>query len=146
MAIRDLRFYKMMYPFFFFGYGGITMLVLRIALGAIFIAHGWSKVSDLKKNAEGFGGMGFRPGAFWGTIAALLEFFGGIAFLLGIFTVWLAFLFAIEFAVILIWRIAKGHPFIHGWELDLLVFAAILLFLSAGAGHLLPGGTLSWGY
>ena len=134
-----------MYPLFF-GYGDLALLALRVVLAAIFIVHGWSKVSDLKKNTEAFNSMGFRPGAFWGTIAALLEFFGGIAFLFGIFTGWLAFLFAGEFFVILIWRLAKGHRFVGGWEFDLLIFAALLLFVSIGAGHFVFDRALFMGY
>ena len=131
----------MLYPFMFFGYGGLALLVLRIVLGAIFIVHGWPKVSDLKKNAHVFQEMGFRPGVFWGTLAALLEFFGGIALVFGLFVGPLAFLYAIQFAVILVWRVAKGDRFWGGWEFDLLIFAALLVLLGAGAGawHLTSG-------
>lgn len=119
-----------MEPFFLgYGYGVIALFVLRVVLAAVFIVHGWPKVSDLRKNAEGFSAMGFRPGVLWGTIVALLEFFGGIALLFGVFTGAFAFLFALEFLVILIHRIAKRHPFVHGWEIDLLIFAALLIFI-----------------
>lgn len=134
-----------MYPFFF-GYGDLALLFLRVVLAVIFIVHGWSKVNNLKKNTEAFNAMGFKPGSFWGTIAALLEFFGGIAFFFGIFTGWLAFLFAGEFLVILIWRLAKNHRFVSGWEFDLLIFAALLLFVSIGAGHFVFDRVLFMGY
>jgi putative oxidoreductase len=125
----------MFYPFLLIGYGSVAIFVLRVALGAIFIVHGWPKVSNLKKNAGVFDGMGFKPGAFWGTLAALLEFFGGIAFVLGLFVGSLAFLYAVQFAVILVWRIARGDKFWDGWEFDLLIFAALLLFIGTGAGY-----------
>ncbi len=129
----------MFYPLLFIGYGSVAMLVLRVALGAIFIVHGWPKVSNLKKNAGVFDSMGFKPGAFWGTLAALLEFFGGIAFVLGLFVGSLAFLYAVQFAVILVWRIGKGDKFWSGWEFDLLIFAALLLFIGTGAGNFAIG-------
>lgn len=130
----------MFYPILFFGYGSLAVFVLRIVLGAIFIVHGWPKVSDLKKNAGVFQSMGFKPGVLWGTIAAILEFFGGIAFVLGLFTALLAFVYAIQFAVILVWRIAKGDRFWGGWEFDLLIFAGLLIFVAMGADgwHLVP--------
>lgn len=131
--------------FWSLGYGTLSFLVLRVVLAAIFIVHGWPKVSDLRKNAHVFNQMGFRPGAFWGTIAALLEFFGGIAFLFGIFTPFLAFLFAIQFGVILVWRIAKGDKFWNGWEFDLLIFAAVLPFIALGATHF-GLGHMFWAY
>jgi putative oxidoreductase len=124
-----------MYPYlFYFGFASIALLVLRVILGAIFIAHGWPKVSDLKKNGENFGHMGFKPGMFWGTIAALLEFIGGIAIVLGIATTFLSFFFAIEFITILVWRISKGHKFSGGWEFDLLIFAGLIVLIALGAG------------
>ncbi len=131
----------MLYSLMFLGYGGLALFVLRVVLGAIFIVHGWPKVSDLKKNAHVFHEMGFRPGMFWGTIAALLEFFGGIALVFGLFTGMLSFLYAIQFVVILVWRIAKGDRFWGGWEFDLLIFAALLVLLAAGSGtwHLSSG-------
>ncbi len=136
-----------MYPYpLFFGYGDLALLVLRVVLGIIFVVHGWSKIADLKKNSEAFRSMGFRPGAFWGTLAALLEFFGGIAFIFGIFTSALAFLFAAQFLVIILWRLGKRHHFVGGWEFDLLIFASLLLFISLGAGHFVFDRMLFPGY
>jgi putative oxidoreductase len=118
----------------FFFYGGLGVFVLRVVLGAIFIVHGWPKIKNLKATAMNFGGMGFRPGIFWGTIVAVLEFAGGIALVLGAFTQAVAALFVLEFVVILIWRITKGNPFVHGWEFDLLILAALLVLFFNGGG------------
>lgn len=111
-----------------------ALLVLRLALGALFIAHGWPKLRNLKKTAENFDQMGFRPGALFGGIAAFLEFFGGIAIVCGFMVQPLAALFVIEFIVTTLWRISKKHPFVGGWELDLLILSAAVLLLSIGAG------------
>jgi hypothetical protein len=61
-----------------FWYGGWGFVIPRIILGAMLIVHGWPKIKDLRQNASNFSGMGFKPGWLWGTIAALLEFFGGV--------------------------------------------------------------------
>jgi len=118
----------------FFFYGGLGVLALRLALGAIFIAHGWPKLKDLKKTAAGFNGMGFKPGGFWGTLVALLEFFGGIALVLGLYTQTFAALFALEFLTIIVWKLARRQPFVGGWEFDLIILAGLLVLAANGSG------------
>lgn len=122
-----------MFPLYFL-YDMWPVLILRVALGVIFIAHGWPKLRDLKKTAEGFSSMGFRPGRLFGTLAALLEFFGGFAILVGLFTAVFAGLFALEFIVILLWRWFKKMPLVGGWELDLLIFAGVFALFALGGG------------
>src|SRR5580658_7658830 len=103
-----------MFPLLFF-YSAWAMLALRVALGAVLIAHGWPKIKDLKQNGKNFDGMGFRPGIFWGTVAAILEFFGGILIVLGLFTVPVAFFLAGQFVVIIFWKLSKNMPLVNGW-------------------------------
>ena len=94
-------------------------LFLRVVFGAIMIVHGFPKLKNLKETGSNFANMGFRPGMFWGTLAALLESFGGLALILGIVTVPVAAFFVVEFLVIVIWKIGKHAPFVGGWEFDL---------------------------
>jgi putative oxidoreductase len=115
-------------------YSDLAILILRLALGALLIAHGWPKLRDLKKTAENFNQMGFKPGALFGSIAAFLEFFGGIAIAAGLMLQPVAALFVMEFIVIAIWRISKKHNFVGGFELDLLILGTVILLLSLGAG------------
>ncbi|HVO28595.1 MAG TPA: DoxX family protein [Candidatus Paceibacterota bacterium] len=122
-----------MFPLYFL-YDQWPVLILRVALGIIFIAHGWPKLRDLKRNAKNFDAMGFRPGALFGTMAALLEFFGGIALIVGLLVGAFSALFALEFAVILIWRWAKRSPLVGGWEFDLLILAAVIALFALGGG------------
>jgi putative oxidoreductase len=120
----------------YFFYGSFAVFVLRVVLSAIFIAHGWPKIKDLKKNAEMFNGMGFRPGMFWGTITALLEFLGGISLLFGFLVELLAAFYIIQFATITLWKIARKTHFTgqYGWELDLLIFAGVVVLFFVGSG------------
>lgn len=115
-------------------YSDLALLILRLALGVLLIAHGWPKLRNLKKTAQDFDQMGFKPGALFGSMAAFLEFFGGVAILIGFMTQSVAVLFALQFLVILVWRLFKRHAFVGGWELDLLILGSILLLLSIGAG------------
>ena len=114
-----------------FSYSTPSVFLLRLVLGIILIVHGWPKISDPQKNAKNFDGMGFKPGALWGTIAALLEFVGGIAMIIGFLVGLISLFLAIQFVVIIIWKISKKMPFVHGWEFDLLILAVILALVGS---------------
>lgn len=122
-----------MFPLYFL-YDMWPVFIIRLALGIIFIAHGWPKIRDLKQTAKNFDAMGFRPGKFFGTVAALLEFCGGIAIILGLFTAAIAGLFALQFIVILFWKWIKKMPLVGGWEIDILILAAVVVLFSLGGG------------
>ena len=78
--------------------------------------------------------MGFKPGRLWATIAMIVEFFGGIALILGVFTQGVASLILIQFLVIIIWKILKKSPIVGGLELDLLIWGIAVLLSVQGAG------------
>jgi putative oxidoreductase len=68
----------------------LGLLVLRVVLGLIFIGHGGQKLfgwyggSGWQGWTAGVGKMGLRPAWFWGLMAVLGEFGGGILVLLGL--------------------------------------------------------------
>lgn len=111
-----------------------ALFLLRIAFGAVFLVHGWPKIRDLKQNAQNFDGMGFKPGALWGTIAALLEVIGGIALLVGLLTQVVALLIALEMVVATLWKKKNKQPFIGGYEFDVVLVAAGLVLATQGGG------------
>ncbi len=119
----------------FYVFSDWGILALRLVLGAIFIAHGWPKIKNLKGTAEAFRGMGFRPGRFWATLIALLEFVGGIALLLGFLTQIFALLFALEFVVIIL-KVKRKKGLVEGYEFDLLILAALLALVTLGGGSI----------
>ena len=111
-----------------------AILVMRLVFGGMMVVHGWPKIKNLKTNGNNFSSMGFKPGIFWGTVVALTEFFGGLAFVFGFYVQIVAMLFVVEFLTILIWKVKGRQPFIGGVELDLLLFAAALCLMTLGAG------------
>ena len=118
----------------FLPYGAAGVLAVRLALGVLFIVHGFKKMKDLSGTAAWFGSVGFRPGRFWATIVAILESVAGIAFILGIGTQVFAALLAVQFVTIIVWRLRTHAPFVGGWELDLLVLAMLIALILLGAG------------
>ena len=111
-------------------------LVGRIALGALFLAHGWPKIKDMRKPIAFVKGTGWPGGALFAVLFTLLEFFGGIALILGLLTQFVAILFVLEMTATTIFSKTKlKKKFILGYELDL-VYAAFALVLAL----LGPGG------
>ncbi len=119
---------------YFFIWSGIALFLLRIFYGALFVAHGWPKIKDLIGNAKNFEGMGFRPGLLWGSIVALLEFFGGLALVAGFYTQVFALLLATQMIVAALWRIKMKHKFAGGYELDIALILIGLALATMGGG------------
>src|SRR5690242_9622712 len=70
------------YPAFVRGPGAVGLLLLRLAMGAAFILHGWPKI----QNPTGWmGPTADMPGALQ-ALAAVAEFGGGAALVLGLLT------------------------------------------------------------
>jgi putative oxidoreductase len=122
-----------MFPLLYI-FSDVSVLFLRLVLGLIFVAHGWPKIKSLKTTAQNFSAMGFKPGVFWGPLTAILEFFGGIVLILGLYVQIAAFLFAVEFLVVNAWKILKRQGFVGGFDFDLLIFVAVLVLLTFGGG------------
>ena len=67
------------------------LLVARVGLGAMFMAHGWPKIVGGPEKWEKLGGamttfgIDFAP-TFWGFMAAFAEFGGGLLLLAGFLT------------------------------------------------------------
>lgn len=114
-------------------------LVGRIALGALFLAHGWPKIKDMRKPIAFVKGTGWPGGALFAILFTLLEFFGGIALILGLLTQFVAILFVLEMTATTIFSKTKlKKKFILGYELDLAyaAFALVLALLGPGGWSL----------
>jgi putative oxidoreductase len=105
---------------------------LRIIAGIGFMMHGLPKLLDIPGTQNSFTSMGLPPEL--AIIIGLLEFIGGLAILLGIFTRIAAGLLAIQMiGAILLVKLSKG--FIGGYELDLLYLAIMISLMLTGPGN-----------
>ena len=113
----------------------LALLLLRVAVGVIFIYHGYPKLFGRTREAmQGFVHMGF-PGYFV-YIAGVVEFFGGCLLIAGLFTRIAGLLLVGEMAVAL-WRahgIILDPLAVHNYELPLMLLVGAFALASLGAG------------
>lgn len=120
-------------------YPDAAALVARVALGALFLTHGWPKIRDIRKPMAFVKGTGWPGGDVFAVLFTILEFFGGLALILGFLTQFVAALFALEMLATTIFSKQKlGRKFAGGYELDVayLVFALVVALLGPGVWSL----------
>ena len=113
----------------------IGLAVLRVAVAAVFINHGRQKlfVYGFAGVTGAFTQMGVPFPGIMGPLIGLLEFFGGIALLLGLLTR----LFAVGFVcdmlgAILLVQLKRGFS---AFELEFLLLGSSLALALLGAGR-----------
>lgn len=124
------------------------LLILRAALGIIFLVHGWLKVNPKGpvKGPAGFAvglkQMGVPLPLFFAWVVVLLETVGAGLLILGLGTRILAVGFAIDMlmAIVLVKRRMMKAAFmdqkVQGWEFDFALMAGALALLFTGAGSI----------
>jgi putative oxidoreductase len=117
---------------------GWGLTVLRVVVGIVFIMHGYQKlfVWGFDGVEQGFAGMGIPLPGISAIVVSLVEFFCGLALLLGLFTR----LAAIPPAIVMIVAITMVHlkngfynP--QGVEFPLTLLAALVCLMLAGPGE-----------
>ena len=117
---------------------GLGAFVMRVVLGVIMVAHGYTKVIP-KDALYNFSHMVLRMHLpLWlGYVSAFVEFFGGMLLIVGLLTRVFAFMTAIDMAVAII----KVH--LHGgllgpnsFALPLALFSIALMLVFTGCGWL----------
>jgi len=115
----------------------IGLAVLRFVVGAVFIAHGAQKlfVFGLGGVAGAFGQMGIPMAAVAGPLVAFVEFFGGLALVLGLLTRLASLGLAINMlGAITFVHLKAGFFLPNGYEYALTLLGSAALLTLAGAG------------
>lgn len=112
----------------------ISLLLLRVALGVIFIFHGLPKLTHTQQWVQNFGHMGF-PGYF-AYIAGIFEVFGGAMLILGLFTRIAGLLLTIEMgiAVSMVHGLLSNPTNVKNYEFPLALCASCFVLAAVGAG------------
>lgn len=115
------------------GRGAVGLLVVRLVAGAAFMFHGWPKIQDP------FHWMGpSMPGPLQ-ALAALAEFGGGLAWILGLLTPVASFGIACTMLVAIgSVHLPKGDPFVGrdgSWEQAAVYLAVAVLLMLHGPGR-----------
>ncbi len=122
-------------------------IAVRFALGTVFMAHGWGKLSGPLGTAEGFNieawGWPFSP--FWAWLVALVETFGGLLLIVGLFTRVAAALIS-GVMVMAILKVRRARGFVGGFEFEFMLLMAALSLVLSGPGRLsIDRDVLGWG-
>jgi putative oxidoreductase len=130
---------------------GAGALALRVPVGIIFAAHGaqklfgWFGGYGLEGTGQFFGSIGLDPGYLMALLAGLVEFFGGLALVLGLLVrpAAAALAFAMLVAVFGV-HVGKGF-FVDkgGYEYALALLAASVSLLFTGGGRLAADAALA---
>lgn len=121
-------------------------LVLRVVIGIIFVAHGYQKLFKKDLGPKGFSAFlqSIRIPAplFFAYAVGIVEFFGGLLLIVGLWSRLVALLIALDMASAMITvrfktglleKVMEGNR-VGGYELHLSLFAIAIALAASGAG------------
>ena len=113
----------------------LTLLLLRCGLAIVFIYHGYPKLfGSTGRFVEAFQTLGLP--AYFVYIAGAIEFFGGVALALGLFTRVAGLLLLLDMAAAM-WKynLNEGIYAVREYELPLILGLASLAVSATGGGQ-----------
>mgnify|MGYP001619385002 CR=1 FL=1 len=117
----------------------LAPLVLRVGVGLVFVIHGYQKLFGGLEGTSGFfSSLGIPAAGLFALIVGVVEFFGGIALLLGLLTqVAGVLLFIVMLIAFLLVHGKNGFMVTNGgYEFVLVLGLAALSLAFSGAGSL----------
>lgn len=115
---------------------GIT--ILRVVVGAVFLAHGGQKlfIWGFGNVAAFLGKIGVPAPLLAAVVVTLVEFLGGLTLILGLYTRWAAALLAFDMLVAILTVHLRGGFFLPtGFEFALTLLGASIALVLLGSGE-----------
>ncbi len=118
----------------------LSMLILRVALGLTFAAHGYGKQfkgGKIPGTAGWFDSIGMKPGKLHAQLAAVTEMGAGVLFALGLLFP-LAAAAMIAVMIVAGWTVHRNNGFFivsEGWEYTFIIAAMALAAAGLGPGE-----------
>jgi putative oxidoreductase len=117
----------------------VVLLLARLVLGVVLVAHGWQKVmtNGIGATAEGFAEMGIPLAPVAAVFAAVVELVGGVLLVAGAATALVGVLVVVDMlGAALFVHIGNGvFTGDGGWELVGVIGALALVLAAVGAGR-----------
>jgi putative oxidoreductase len=112
----------------------LSLLVLRLAFGLIFVAHGYPTLAHRASSVHTLFEQHGIP-VYWVYFSGVLEVFGGGLLVAGLFTRPVAVLLAIEM-VLMIWKVSPPDSYfaVHQYAYPMVVAAGCFVLATTGAG------------
>ncbi|HEV2121100.1 MAG TPA: DoxX family protein [Candidatus Bathyarchaeia archaeon] len=112
----------------------LPSLILRLAVGTLFIIHGYPKLTTQRKQGEAWMKSVGMPAAMV-PLGGVFEFFGGAALILGLLTPIVAVLAALWMLSTTWFSKSKlKKKYASGYEIDVTLFLAALALALLGSG------------
>jgi len=129
--------WQLIYPAFPGGRAAVGLLLLRVVVGSAFVLHGSGKI----QHAFAWMPPEAPVPALFQALAALSEFGGGLAWIVGLLTPLASLGILSTMTVALLFHVSRGDPFVNGagggsYELALVYWTVAFLLLMVGPGRL----------
>jgi putative oxidoreductase len=113
----------------------LPSLILRLAIGTLFIIHGYPKLTAAQRTQGGAWMKSMGMPAAMVPFGGVVEFFGGLALILGILTPIVAALAAL-WMLSTTWLVTTKakKKYVGGYEIDITLFLAALALALLGSG------------
>lgn len=126
-----------------------ALLIFRVVLGIIFVAHGWEKlfISGITQTTGQFSAWGVPQPTLSVWIAAVAELLGGAFLVVGLLTTFVAGALALLITAA-IYFVHLGTGFFvadNGVEFPLLIIASLMIIVVFGSGRASIDGVLTRG-
>src|SRR3989440_11299546 len=113
----------------------LPSLILRLAVGTLFIVHGYSKLTAAQRAQGGAWMKSMGMPAAMVPFGGVVEFFGGLALILGILTPIVAVLSGLWMLSTTWFAMSKmKKKYVGGYEIDVTLFLAALALALLGSG------------